>query len=259
LNYNFNPLIAIPSPRDIAAVKEALDSIQIYDKLWIKYSPEHITYPLMRHQFLNHKSQHYTHLVICPDDLLIHRTDLDILFYDYENVLETEEERQNTILSGYCNVDTSNYSKYANVTRFDVDPDRSKRSDYKWISLKEMEKIEQDAATSAQKNKFHRDYLIDVKFAGFPLFIIPRNIIENIEFRNDSHTGKFDDQGCCVDVMFCHDVIKKGYKILVDCRVQLEHLKYSDISTSALLQKQAKTPDDYYYYFEYSKEIKVIG
>lgn len=246
----------MPSPRDIPEIKQGLDTIQIYDKLWIKYSPEHITYPLMRNMFLNHKTQYYTHLVICPDDLLIHKSDLDILFYDLENVLDTEDERNNTILSGYCNVDTSNYSKYANVSRFDVHPDRSKRGEYQWITLKEMKQIEEEAAAKRMDN---RAYLIDVKYAGFPLFVIPRNIIEHVDFRNDSHTGKFDEEGCCVDVMFCHDVIKRSYKILVDCRVQLEHLKYSDVSTSALIQQQCKTPKDYHHYFEYSKEIRIVG
>jgi hypothetical protein len=95
-----NPLIKIPSPRDLPTIKEALDKITEYDKLWVKYSPEHITYPIIRNEFLKHPNN-YTHLVICPDDLLI--DDPKKLYM----LLEDSQELGNqTIVSGYCNVDT---------------------------------------------------------------------------------------------------------------------------------------------------------
>ena len=49
---SINPLIAIPSPRDIPEFIKAMDSITDIDKLWIKYSPSYITYPLIRKEFL---------------------------------------------------------------------------------------------------------------------------------------------------------------------------------------------------------------
>ena len=228
-----NPLIALPSPRDFLTVKEALDRIQEHDKLWVKYSPEHLTYPIIREQFL--KNKQYTHLVICPDDLLIDdKNKLQTLFNDYE--LFPEEERDKIILSGYCNVDTSENSKYANITQYDVSNTRQDRT-YRWFTLEELE------------NKTD-NFLIPVMFAGFPLMIIPRSAIEQIPFRNDSSTGNFDELGCCVDVMFCNDAIAKGYRIYVDSRVRLYHLKYNDTVSCAMIREQAKTEKDYKYYYE---------
>jgi hypothetical protein len=239
---NLNPLIAIPSPRDLPEIIRSLDTITKYDKLWIKYSPEHITYPIMRDKFLNHPSQHYTHLVIWPDDLLIDdKSKLEMLLEDSEKLGEK------AIVCGYCNVDTSENAKYANVTEYNVSTIRHQRS-YKWFTLEELKQ------KSLQQNP-----LLKTPFAGFPLMVIPRAAIEQVEFRNDSFTGKFDENGCCVDVMFCSDALKKGFEIYVDTRVRLQHLKQNDEATSTLLQKMPRGPNDYHHYFEYSDEIKVVG
>ena len=227
-----NPLIALPSPRDLPIIKEALDRIQEYDKLWIKYSPEHITYPIMQEQFL--KNKQYTHLIICPDDLLIDQNKLEILLKDYD--LFPEQDRDKIILSGYCNVDTSENSKYANISKYDTSYTRNDRV-YHWFTIEELE------------NKTD-NFLIPVMFAGFPLMVIPRSAIERIPFRNDSSNDEFDELGCCVDVMFCNDVIAKGYKIYVDSRVRLQHLKCNDTETCELIRNQAKTEKDYTFYYE---------
>lgn len=230
-----NPLIALPSPRDLPTIKEAIDRINEYDKLWVKYSPEHITYPIIREQFLKHTE--YTHLVICPDDLLIDdKNKLELLLKDARQLGDQ------VIVSGYCNVDTSENSKYANVTQYDVSNARQGRT-YQWFTLRQLE-----------ENKTE-DFLIEVKFSGFALMVIPRQAIEQIPFRNDSSTGQFDYLGCCVDVMFCNDAISKGYKIYVDTRVRLQHLKHSDTYTSEILQRHAKQEKDWKYYFEYKKKV----
>src|SRR5215216_1474434 len=148
-----NPLIVIPSPRDLPLVKDALDKITEYDKLWVKYSPEYITYPRIRLEFLKNRYK-YTHLVICPDDLLIDdKAKLELLFKDYESFPEHELDK--IIMSGYCNVNTSENSKYANVTQYDVTNERHGRT-YQWFTLQELE------------NKTS-DFLIPVKFSGFAL------------------------------------------------------------------------------------------
>jgi hypothetical protein len=227
-----NPLITLPSPRDLPTIKEALDKITEYDKLWVKYSPEHITYPIIREQFLKHSNQ-YTHLVICPDDLLI-----DDPKKLYTLLEDSQELGDKAIVSGYCNVDTSENSKYANVTQYDVSNERHGRI-YQWFTLQQLEQHEAD--------------LIEVKFSGFALMVIPRAAIEQIPFRNDSSTGQFDYLGCCVDVMFCNDAIEKGYKIYVDTDVRLQHLKHSDQYTGEILQRHPKTEQDWKFYYEYKR------
>ncbi len=228
------PLICVPSPRDIPIIKKALHSIEEYDKLWIKYSPEHISYPIMRNEFLKNDHRKYTHLVICPDDLLIDdKNKLKLLLDDAQKLGDK------AILSGYCNVDTTDNAIYANVTQYDVSSERPDRT-YEWLTLEELE----------SRNK--SNFLIEVKFSGFALMVIPRSAVEQIPFRNDSSSGKFDNNGCCVDVMFCNDALKKGYKLFVDTRVRLQHLKYNETSTAALIKQQAKTAKDYHYYYDYS-------
>jgi hypothetical protein len=230
-----NPLIALPSPSDFPTIKEALDKITEYDKLWVKYSPEHITYPIIRTEFLNHPE--YTHLVICPDDLLIDdKNKLEMLLQDSQTLGDK------AIVSGYCNVDTSENSKYANVTQFTVPTKRQERISYKWYTLEDLRQ------KSLQENP-----LIKVAFTGFPLIVIPRSAMEQIAFRNDSFTGQFDGNGCCVDVMFCNDAIEKGFEIYVDTRVRLQHLKFNDQYTSEILQRHPKFENDWNYYFEYKK------
>jgi hypothetical protein len=193
----------------------------------------------MRPELLNHPQ--YTHLLISPDDLLIDDNNkLELLLKDYESF--PSDKRDKIIMSGYCNVDTSENSKYANVTQFTVPTKRQERISYKWYTLDDL-----------QQKSFQENPLIKVAFSGFPLIVIPRLAMEQIEFRNDSFTGKFDSNGCCVDVMFCNDAIEKGFEIYVDTRVRFEHLKFSDQYTSEMLQRHPKFEKDYIYYYEYKK------
>ena len=71
-----NPLLCCPSPRDIREVYEALRETG-YDRLYAKYYPEKTAYNLLRDYFLDHTE--YTHLVICPDDLIIKKEHIDSL------------------------------------------------------------------------------------------------------------------------------------------------------------------------------------
>ncbi len=173
------------------------------DKLWCKYyKPEILAYNIIQEQFLD---SDYTHIVIIPDDLLVNREDYEILKQDMEKYPED-------VVSGYCNVDTTQFKDYANITYDVVSPLRANRV-YNWVPL-------QDADV--------RNDTISVGYAGFGMFAVPKSIFElGIRFRNDSFNGQNWD-GCCVDVMFCYDVIQKGHKVLCDLRLRSQHLKISD-------------------------------
>jgi hypothetical protein len=116
---------------------------------------------------------------------------------------------------------------------------------YNWVKLEELADI--------------KKRLIPVKFAGFPLFVIPRNLVERIPFRNDSPTGKFDGCGCCVDVMFCNDAQDIGAKIFVDTRVKLNHLKISDQKTSEALFKSIYQGNKPHFFFEYAEKKLMVN
>lgn len=211
-----NPLLCIPSPRDIPRFLARMDTITKYDKLWVKYFfPEIVAYHNIRREFLQHKE--YTHLVIIPDDLLITQEKLDLLLDDFNHITGSED----TVISGYCNVDTTRFKDCSNVCLSQVSVNRSQRI-YSWITLQDF----QDWRKEADYNK-PLENLMYVGFAGFTCMVIPRKIIEHREFRNDSASGH-DSDGCCVDTMFCSHILEENYKILVDIRCDFHHMKIAD-------------------------------
>lgn len=203
------PLVFIPSPRDIPEFLEAVDKINL-DKYWVKYHrPEILAYQELRRFFLEHTE--YTHLIILPDDLIVSADDVDRLI---DHVKKNPELQ---IVSGFCNIDITDLKDYANIC-IELVSDKRPR-DYFWKTFAELEKY-------CQENK-NENGLIKVKFSGFPLMIIARQVIEDIAFRNDSESGVSDD-GCCIDVTFCYDAHLKCYDIYVDPTLRLYHMKIAD-------------------------------
>lgn len=210
-------LIAIPSPRDYAQVKAAVDILPA-DKLWIKYyKPEIDAYDVMREEFLN---SDYTHLVIIPDDLVV----------SLETYIEFVKDVQQfpwDIVTGYCNLDRTYNSGYTNISPKLV-PDKREGRTYTWFTLSGFkEEAHQYRIENPEKHFILPEYMIDVPFAGFPLFSIPRQIVEEVRFRNDMGDGHHPE-GCCIDVTFCWDAIKAGHRILCDTRLKTIHLKVND-------------------------------
>jgi len=203
------PLVFIPSPRDIHEFLECADKIKL-DKYWVKYyRPEILAYQELRRFFLERIE--YTHLIILPDDLIVSANDVNTLI---GHVTKNPELQ---IVSGFCNIDTTDLKDYANIC-IELVSDKRPR-DYYWKTFSEFDKY-------CQENK-NEQGLIKAKFSGFPLMIIARQVIENIEFRNDSMSGISED-GCCIDVTFCYDAHLKGYDIYVDPSLRLYHMKIAD-------------------------------
>lgn len=233
-----NPLIVIPSPRDIPDFKESMNTITKYDKLWVKYHyPEITAYKRIRHEFLT--NDEYTHLVIVPDDLIITQDKLDILINDYSHIQAAED----TIITGYSNVDTTRFKDCANICLNRVSNFRFQRV-YSWITLQDMQEFLQNVT----KPEIQESYLMTVGFAGFACFVIPRKIVEHRRFRNDSNSGE-DIDGCCVDSCFCNDILDENYRILCDIRCRFYHMKISD---AEYMNFYANVKDPYIYY-QYKK------
>ncbi len=230
------PLIVIPSPRDLDRVKLAIDLLPS-DKLWIKYYTEIGAYTLMQKEFL--KSD-YTHIILIPDDLVVTPDTYDMFIRDLE-------EFPDDIVSGYCNVDTRALQGYANVSIYPVQRERQGRT-YTWLTLAGIhEESRMYRLQTPDKHRTLPEYMIDVTFAGFPLFGIPRKILEKINFVNDSPTGYTTD-GCCVDVTFCYDVRAAGYRILCDTRLRTAHLKIDDTA----VEKFSTGIKEPYFRYEYA-------
>lgn len=196
------PLIVVPSPRNLTEVERVINTLPD-DKLWCKYyKPEILAYNIIQEQFMD---SDYTHIVIIPDDLLVNLKDYLILKQDMKYYPDD-------VISGYCNVDTTQFKDYANITFDPVSPQRANRT-YNWVPLADAD---------------NRNDIIEVGYAGFGMFAVPKSLFKaGIRFRNDSFNGQNWD-GCCVDVMFCYDVYQKNRRVLCDLRLRSQHLKISD-------------------------------
>ena len=187
------PLFFSPSPRDVPQYREAIDKLKI-DKLLIKYHKAKEAYPLARQWFLE---RDYTHLIICPDDLIVTEYDIYRLLEDTKYYGVVSGWCINTILDNWEELQDSGLS-----TSLPKDPPhQSKYEDYNFIPA----------------NKIEQDKIIEVKFAGFVLQCTPREIVEKIPFRTS--------EGCCADACFALDLNKAGIPQYVDTRVKTLHLK----------------------------------
>ena len=217
----FKPLVVIPSPREIEEVRNAVSELP-YMKMWVKFHTEGEAYQVIRKEFLSNES--FSHLIIIPDDLVVTKDKLEMLIEDTKNLPDTHFD--NSVVCGFCNINiTKNGMESSNISHYLQPQDRSKR-DYRFLSLEECRNFpippENPRILGEKLNNLFR-----VKFAGFPCFVIPRNIVNNIVFRNDSPSG-VDESGCCVDVMFCYDMHINDFDIFVDKRVEFKHLRESE-------------------------------
>ncbi len=194
------PLLFIPSPRDIEIVKESVDKLKI-DKLWLKYYPQEEAYVTARDWFLRHYE--YTHLIIHPDDLLATQTALEFL------LLSADDK----VISGWCiNTIKENWEQI-NDTSISYtlcwDPPRSATYEsFNFIPAQHINTLLSDGKA-----------IIKVKFSGFALCCIPRNILEQVMFRGD--------QDCCMDATFAIDLHYYGIDQYCNLKTRTKHLRRS--------------------------------
>lgn len=159
-----NPLLFIPSPRDIPAVKRWWHTLP-YDRLIAKYKPQNTAYIEAKKFFL--KNKQYTHLVILADDLEVQPHHLTTLLADSEN---------HPTVSGYCNLAESNPDTYDLQPHADLTQDRPHTSHGMFY----------DKTTLPDK-----PYLT-VEHCGSACRVISRELFEQIRFEGNSTGGWFD-------------------------------------------------------------------
>ena len=192
-------LLAMPSPRDLDDVICAWEKLED-DQLHVKYYKEWSAYQRIRNFFLEHKE--YTHLAICPDDLVIKKQDLDILKEDLQKF-------DYPVISGMCNVnmdkpDLMNIMIGSIPAKFAKD-----RTPFSW-----------------EKYKNFKEDLTKVLFSGFPLMIIRRDVVEKIDFDSESKLEGIDpDMVVNLDIHFCHRCLENNIPIWVDRRARMIHLR----------------------------------
>ena len=79
-----------------------------------------------------------------------------------------------------------------------------------------------------KRNELPKEDIFEVKFAGFGLTAIRRDIVELLPFHTDSvFKGTGVESGASLDLVFCWYCYEKGIPIYVDQRIDMKHLRTS--------------------------------
>ena len=191
-------LLGMPSPRNIERIKASWDKIE-EDYIIVKHFKEWTAYQKIRNYFLENKE--YTHLAICPDDLLITQKDINILkkdIYTYNF----------PVICGICNVEPED----------------------EYLAICESMPIIGEHKFNFMKRKDIKDVIFRVDHAGFPLQIIRRDIVEKFDFDSESSIiGSDPDAIGNLDLMFSHKCKENNIPIMIDSRADMLHLRRSGI------------------------------
>lgn len=199
-----NILLARASPRNNIPEVDNCNPDLPCDVLLVKYYFEYPAYKVLRDFFLEHKE--YTHLVLATDDIIVRPDHVIQLINDLL-------EKDYPILCGMMNVDQYEYQLpegNLNIS-FEIALKEKKLRHYNWI----------------RRFEIPTDDIFQVKFNGFALMAIKREIIEKYVFACDGvfkPDGK-TESGASVDLVFCWYCHENNIPIFVDKRIDMKHLR----------------------------------
>ena len=198
-----NILLFRGSPRsNIYEVERWNDKLPC-DVLNVRYAGEHQAYEYARGFFLNHSE--YDYLAIATDDIEVKP----------EHILQLQKDLEVfkfPVISGMMNVDEPDFDDEwgnLNITYELAIKDRKGRF-YNWV----------------KRNQLPDKDIFEVKFAGFGLTAIRRDIIEleGFSFHSD---GVFRDtgsiNGASLDLVFCWFCHENFIPIYADKRIDMHH------------------------------------
>lgn len=191
-------LLGIPSPRNIPQVLRCWYEMDA-DFIMPRHYREWSAYQIIRDFFLQEKQ--YTHLVLAADDLVFTQKNLNILkndirIHDYP------------IISGVCTVD-GDWNRPINIIPDYLPSLNPKERSFPFIEYSEL-----------------KENITRVKFAGFPLMAIRRDIVEKIDFDSETKlTGGDPNSIGNIDLIFCHNCEKLNIPIYVDKRIYMLHMR----------------------------------
>ena len=192
-------MLFVPSPRDIPEIKKAISKLSI-DTLWVKYFKQENAYNIARDYFL--RDFKYTHLVICPDDLIITSQNLEMLLLSAIDGKVISGWCTNTINENWKEINDSSISE----TLPYKPPHKAKYDSYNFLSVKEVLQRRKQGHT-----------IIKINFSGFVLQVIPRRVLEIIPFRGDND--------CCTDANFALDLADNRIDQYANLMVRTVHLR----------------------------------
>ena len=195
-------LLCRGSPRQNIQEVEELNPILPCDKLICTFTPEFQAYKKMRDYFL---SKDYDYMVLATDDIVVRP----------EHVIQLESDlikNNYQVLSGLMNVDECDWNNpkgNINICTELALKDKKLRN-YYWFTYDSLP--QQD--------------IFQVKFSGFPLMVVRRDIIEKYEFAGDAiFKGKGMEFGASLDFVFCWFCHENNIPIFVDKRISMQHLR----------------------------------
>jgi hypothetical protein len=188
------------NPRTIPEVLHLIEKIKGYDKLWIRNFDQVTAYREVRKWFLDLKE--YTHMVLLIDDVIITQTEFDVLRKDVE-------EGDYQVIGGIGNVTYQRLDEFSPCIEMPGFQEHS----YKFMKKQEIEEYLKRG-----------EYIKQVKFEGFSLPFIRRDVMERVAFRGENS----------VDTWFSMDLEERGIPCYVDFRAKMFHLKYHSAPEMAL-------------------------
>lgn len=189
----------MPSPRDIDEVLNAWRNLP-EDQLHVKYFKEYDAYQQIRKFFLGHPE--YTHLVLCPDDLVIMESDLQILKDDLTQF-------DFPVVSGMSNVNLDKPDMMNIMIGSIPSKTQKSREPFSWNKFSDFESV-----------------ITPVLFSGFPCMVIRRDVVEKIDFDSEGKIEGNDPNSVGnLDIIFCHNCNDEKIPIHVDKRARMLHLR----------------------------------
>jgi hypothetical protein len=170
------------------------------DVLWVSFYQEYTAYQKIKEYFLSYK---WDYLVLATDDIVVKP----------EHIIQLEADLTQLkplVLGGMMNVEEYDYPN----GDLAISNELHIWGGMKWFTKK----------TLPNSNIFQ------VKFNGFCLMAIRRDIVENFEFTADCYMrDKNADKafGANYDLVFCYYCQKNNIPIYVDRRIFMKHLRRS--------------------------------
>jgi len=192
------PLLFMPSPRRIQEVTDSWGYLP-YDKFIVKNRLEKEAYQNGRDFFLDTKE--YTHLVICPDDVIIDYDSMEILRRDVE-----EYNFNNICGVGMVDEQSNTYCCKPLGVPFDA---RGVGSYY----YKPNDKLREGC-------KILPDEITQVGYTGFMIQWLSRDLVKKLSFDGGCEDGKG-----CMDVKMSMEMKKLNIPYIVEPHAYFTHLR----------------------------------
>lgn len=194
------------------------------DVLCVRYAFEFDAYKYARDYFLEHD---YDYMILATDDIVVKPEHIRQLKEDLKIRLSpnNEEFRSFAVISGMMNVDQHEYNdQWGNLNIcYELGLKDRRLREYNWI----------------KRNTLPKDDIFKVKFAGFGLTAIRKDIVKMFPFNSDGiFRGTGVAFGASLDFVFCWNCHEAGVPVCVDQRIDMQHLRISGESQAGNREKE---------------------